>query len=497
MAMTTPGELMEALMSNLYAVLTNDDTINNIARNKSVSWFLPGLPFLPTDFDFCSKGLRSDEADADEVHRLYTQAYNISKLFDFIPDTFVESDKLSQTIFTTSQDTISSVYGDILMYSQVVAQELTPEQKEKIEKFRNLMSVTKEVEKVDLITDAVTIEQVTDDTPLTIAYFEKQAEYEMAFLEYANLIIDGLSATGKDPEAVRRVQAAARLTNLYKNKVDSVYKRWISQGYKNEYEQMNAYINQITQRDMVLYKDRLQARYDGGLLTNPAIGGDTGNFYYTSLLPGNFVNGGWLGFTFYEQDYNTHYEKTVKKGGGSAGVNLGVVRFGGSGGSSKTELHKSMDYSKFRLSFEFAQAVISRPFMDPGLFSMQGWRLGPEWFEQYPNQVVSDGTPDKPQGRLVSYPITALFIRDVRIESSEMASQFDELKQQTSGGGSVGWGPVRIGGSYSYGKEERDSSFHLEKGVLRIPGIQLIGVINHTVPKCPNTNPDIPDERFV
>ena len=341
------------------------------------------------------------------------------------------------------------------------------------------------------------MKRFTEDSPLTVAYTEKQSEYEVALNEYNNLIIDGLSATGKDPEAVRRVQAAARMSKFLSDKVNSAYKRWVSQGYKNEFEQMNAYIHQATQKSMVMYKDALQQKYEGARLDNIAIGGELGKFYFTTLVPGNFAtSGGWTQFTFFDQDYHTHYKKSTEKWGASARVNLGFVRFGGSGGGSKEQISSSVDMSKFRISLKFAQVPILRPFMDPGLFTMRGWRLGKEWFDNYPNQTVSDGNAD-PKGRLIAYPITALFIRDVEITSSELASQYDSLQKHVSGGGSAGFGPIRVGGSYSYGKEKRDTSFHRAGDTLKIPGMQLIGFINHTVPKCPDTNPEIEDSLFV
>ena len=82
---------------------------------------------------------------------------------------------MQQTVFTTTQDTISSVYRDMLRYSQVVNLELSEKEKEKLEKFRNLLSVTKEVE--DIITGEKKLE--TQPGPLTLAYTEKQNKVSM------------------------------------------------------------------------------------------------------------------------------------------------------------------------------------------------------------------------------------------------------------------------------------------------------------------------------
>ena len=57
------------------------------------------------------------------------------------------------------------------------------------------------------------------------------------------------------------------------------------------------------------------------------------------------------------------------------------------------------------------------------------------------------------------------------------------MNKQIQAGGSVGWGPFKVGGSYSRGEEKRDFKFNGEGGGISIPGMQLIGFINNLVPK--------------
>ena len=79
----------------------------------------------------------------------------------------------------------------------------------------------------------------------------------------------------------------------------------------------------------------------------------------------------------------------------------------------------------------------------------------------------------------------------------EADSQSKYINSKVSGGGSVGWGPFQVGGSYSHGKEKRDAKSHAEGGSIKIDGMQLIGFINNIVPMCPNTNPAIKPDQFV
>jgi hypothetical protein len=271
---------------------------------------------------------------------------------------------------------------------------------------------------------------------------------------------------------------------------------WVSQGYKNEYEEINAYINQVTQKSMVLYKQDLLRKFNSSLLTSTAEG-TAGDFYYTTILPGNFATSpGWTEFHYYEQDYETHRNKDTSKWGAKAGVNFGFFSIGAKAGDSKVEIASEQKASKFSASFEFTQVLISRSYFDPGFFSMRGWTLDDLWDLNFGNKKVSDGK-EKPVGRLVAYPVNALFVRDVKFTFDEWERESNYINKQVKAGGKVGWGPFAIGGSYSHGSETRDSHFKAGGGMIAIPGMQLIGFINNIVPTCPNTDPSIKPEQFV
>src|SRR5262245_1680244 len=96
MAKDNTAELMQALVAKLYQIVTGNNENIKTPRNKFISWLLPGVPFTPQDFKFCSKGLigtgikdaKGTEilGAAEETKQLYHQAFVLSKLFDFIPD---------------------------------------------------------------------------------------------------------------------------------------------------------------------------------------------------------------------------------------------------------------------------------------------------------------------------------------------------------------------------------------------------------------------------
>ena len=82
---------------------------------------------------------------AQEIRENYHNAFVISNIFNFVPDLpdpsdqgseFKDSSKLLQTMGVTTQDSISSIWNDVLKYSRVLDLQLSDAEKEKIEKLR-------------------------------------------------------------------------------------------------------------------------------------------------------------------------------------------------------------------------------------------------------------------------------------------------------------------------------------------------------------------------
>jgi len=491
MPMNHSGDLMQALVAKLYSILTGDDDAIKTPRNKFVSWFLPGVPFDTGDFKYCAKGFVGETAE--EIQELYHQAFVLSKLFDYIPDVsnqFV-TDQMQQTMYAGTQDTISSVYNDVLKYSRVVHKDLSDKEKEKLQKFRDLLTI--EVEEVDILTDEK--KKVSKPGKLTVAYNDFMNRYFEAVNQYQNLKIDAMAASGDSPEAKRRVLDFTNKGPNYIIRLNSAWADWGAMGYRDEYNTITAYINQVTQRNLVLYKADLENKFRSAKLSSPT----DGAFYYTTVLPGHFAtSAGWTRFTFIEQDGETHYKKKTSEVKVDASLNFGLFSVGPSGGGSKIKVNEDAKSENFSAEFEFTQVPICRPWFEPGFFSMRSWTLDDNWNLSYDNKPVSEKDQDgKRFGRLVAYPVSALFVRNVRLTSSNMSQHADYVKTSIQAGGSVGYGPFRLGGSYKSGKEERNTNFHMDADTLSIDGMQLVGFINNYIPKCPNLHPDIKPEDLV
>ena len=231
---------------------------------------------------------------AQDTAGLYMQAENFSRLVDFVPDlASTTNNQFAQLSIMNNEGTLSERYEYILRMSQIMQTELPEETKKKIEKFRGLLSVTKT--KKNLIDDTET--QVTEPSPLVVVYNQKMGEYENAALEYNSHRIDALTA-----DNVKAVHYWAINANILRNKVKAAMADWVSSGYKNEYDQMAAFIDQVMQRDMALLKQQYRDDLEKARLTGMASGSD---FYYTSLVPGNFMKAsGWTEFGFSSSDFN-------------------------------------------------------------------------------------------------------------------------------------------------------------------------------------------------
>ncbi len=128
--------------------------------------------------------------------------------------------------------------------------------------------------------------------------------------------------TGRRGEAGKQAVADwAANAQLYSMQVAAALDDWTSSGYRNEVEEINAYIDQTTEKSMLLWKRDLERFYEEA--DTDALGPGQ-SFYYTTVVPGDFASSdGWTAYSMYHQmvDSHSHYETTSwSAGGGSTSV---------------------------------------------------------------------------------------------------------------------------------------------------------------------------------
>ena len=475
MAIFQSDDLMKATLAKLNAIVNGGDDFAPANKNNFISWVMPGMPFGPEDFSFLAKGFNGK--DADETRDLILKAADMALFTDLVPDpTAVINRKDNQTIDRNSQESLSKIYGNILQFAKVTNLEPTDTEKAKLAKFHDLLYQTK-TEK-DLVTDEEKTSVV--ESPLKQVYLEKQQAYEDAALLYNGKRVNALA--GDEKAAVLDFSLNAP---TYRNKVKSALNAWTTAGYKNQVEDMETYIAQVTGRSMATWFAGLRDIYDRASFTEPSI---DFSFHPVRLFPANFFNQSWMNFSFSEGEMTTHSDTSSTSWSVGGGASFGFWSAKASADGTSARQNSSLASSSFKMSFEFAQVKILRPWFGTELFSCRGWKLDPGTWTFGDPQLSTGG--DKPTGDFIAYSTNILFVKNLVIEFDKAAWQNSAAQSQFNSSASAGWGPFSLKGSYSHSSTKND--FHsTDSGQgISAPGMQLIGFVNRLVGTCPNPDPD-------
>jgi hypothetical protein len=523
MSLVEPDVMLNAVMGKVYNILTNGDDTVPKSEDNFFSWCTPGIPLDPNDFDFLTQGLtgvvkkaaldqlqigegdgekKQPELDpalleslrAQDTNRLYMQAESISRMFDFVPDLAVNTnDQFAAMSIMNNEGSLSQRYEYILRMSQIMESVLPDKTKAKIEKFRGLLNTTRT--KVNLVDDTET--EVSEPSALVNLYFQKMAAYEDAALQYNSRRIDALTA-----DNVKAIHYWSMNANILRNRVRAAMGDWVSNGYKNDYEGINAFIDQVMQRDMALLKQQYRDDLEKARITGMASGSD---FYYTTCVPGNFMTAsGWTEFSFDSRDFNRSSSSSyqmkrsqTRAGGGWLGI------FGGGGSTSKasgeSESHVKFDSHNFSMKFSIAQVIINRPWFKTAYLNSKLWRFDENNPEAKASMVSDGGNPAK--GLIPAYPTSMIVIKDLKMSAKNSEGFSDAARSwersSASGGGAIHLGPFHFGGSHGRSKAsgERSSEFGYDfrKEEMNVPGYQCIGFKCHVMPKSPDPLSSITD----
>lgn len=479
-----------AFLETMYARVLGGDMHVPVPKDKFLTLCYPGIPVLPEGFEFCTKGLGGG-VDASEDKRLLQQAYNLAAIVDYIPDPKgIYSSEKQMTVYRNSQARLSTLFGEVLRASKVLNQELSKADKAKIEKFRNLLRTKKKVK--NLITDVE--ETVTEDSAVQKLYNEKLEAYLTAALIYNSKRTAAQAATG--PEGKAAVSDWANNAQLYRLKVKAAFDNWISNGYKNEVEQMTAFINQKTQRSMVIWKQMLQEYFREATVAGLGPGQE---FKYTTLVPGNFATSeGWTTYNLTRTEVDYWRRQSSTKWGASGGLNFGLFSIGAHVEGKEEKYSDNLQVSDFLIEFSLAQVLISRPWFSPEFFTNRGWTLrkGEGWvFDEMP----SDGnlkSAEGPKGNFVGYPATVLFAKNIKIRSGELSKAYSAYRSGISAGVSIGWGPFSLSGNYSRDDSGANFESNIQGETISVPGMQILGFVNHLFGKTPDPLPEFKDADF-
>ncbi len=528
MPVVEPSVLANSIMGKLYDVLTNGDDTVPKSEDNFFSWETPGVPVVPEDFTFLTQGFTGvvtpeavktmlaatqaagstasgssgssapqgltdaqlSQLRAQDVSGLFQQAESFARLVDFIPECgSITGRKFSQKMIQADQGSLSDVYEMTLKMSQVMQSQIPADTQQKIDHFRSLLTAT--TEKTDLITGEKT--QVSGPSPLVQVYNEKMTAFDNAALAYNNARISAMAAN--DPQSV---QYFAVNGPILRNQVKAAMDDWVGAGYKNQYEEMNAYIAQVEQRDLSLLKKNYLDDLEKARLTGIASGSD---FFYTALTPAHFAtSAGWSRFHFSAGDFSSYANAKFNSSGWEASASVGFLGFGATGGGGhseeKSQYNSSFNSDHTSMSFDICQVAIVRPWMKTSYLNSHTWRFD-AGNPDVKGQMLNDGGKP-PKGLLPAYPTSIIFIKNLLLDLGNNSGVQNYMHQQESshaGGGGVCFGPFCLSASASHSSSSSSTQsnwgYSFTDQGLSVPGMQIIGYKCHVLPKAPDPSPDV------
>ena len=401
---------------------------------------------------------------AERTTLLYMQAENFAHMVNFIPD----MSGLDRTGFATleNEGSLLDVYKKVLTMSEVAQFELDEKTQAKLAKARSLLTKTV-MKATDLLSDEM--EPVEVDGPIVEEYNAKMAAYYDAYLEYNNHRLAALA--GDDPKAVHDW---AMNGQFYFNKVRAAMNAWVTQGYKNDYEQINAFIANVTERDLSLLKAQYKEILQRSMMTGLVSGLE---FPFTTISPANFAQAsGWTEFTFNTRHYTDHSDSQVNNHSlkvdqtSTSWFHKQHYMYG------KEEPYQEMDMgaelANLDISFKICQVNIVRPWFKPSFLASKSWRFAPGSEDGRKGTLLSTGGP-RPEGILPAYPTAMLVVKDVVFDfhDTQVASNFKHKYDQVShdGGLGVSVGFFGIGARGNVGVLDNKKHDGNENGIIHHP----------------------------
>jgi len=520
-------DLMGRVVDELYAGLTGGSAELPLPSRTKINWIMPGIPLHESFFDFAIAGPFSGPSPAtlgdfealveaiagdqqggaggapmdrarviEEAKRMYQQALlgsweQWSRLVDFIPimDPAEEDSAWSASsnqgsqghkgiVYGQAGQTLSQIYKDTLVRCLVAEEPLTPEQERIIERMRALLQV--EVEKEDFLTGDK-VKEVIDSPALTL-YNEKKLVYENYVIDYASRLARANTGTAQD--LIEWQQSGG----VYKQRALQALRDWQANGNKEAIETAQSAIAHITGGNMVQWKQNLLNGIEA--VEDNTSGAFGYSFFPATVLPGAFArSSGWTRYNQRHLAQKIQSSSSSHSGGGRAGLSFGLFSFGASGSASRRKEEFRMERDDFGMEFEYTQVEICRPGFSPNFFLSRGWKPRDSFIADHGPHHSTGG--DHPEGVFIGYPTKALFVRNLRIYSSELASFMRSKESEVSGGASFGWGPFSIGGRYAQTNKESERNFEIDTAGITIRGMQLVAFLSALFPAASNPNPDV------
>lgn len=189
----------------------------------------------------------------------------------------------------------------------------------------------------------------------------------------------------------------------------------------------------------------------------------------------------WSDMTLTSKSLKTSESSDFESYGASASASWGL--WSGSGGFEKKEGHQSMskETSNLTAEFKYARVTIVRPWLNFGLFGVDGWKT-----QTYPTVgKLSNGTKNQPVSLFPLLPTSFVAIRDLKISADWGKEDMEAIQSSLSTKASFGWGPFSVSGSYDKTSSSKKFASEFDGTTISNSGLQIIGWVCSVVPNSP------------
>lgn len=296
-------------------------------------------------------------------------------------------------------------------------------------------------------------------------------------------------------------------------KLRSAKNRWITQGRKVKVEGIMARIEQLSQEGMPQYVSNLRDIFEGSQLS-PSIFTDENlgssllseRAYYTALRPNGILDAPSL-LSVSISSSNTESWRKFERKKTKGGAIIPLFKLPGfvSGGAESVTRKINSEFLKedFSISFEIVQGLIDRQWLDLGFLESRAYTTVDPRTNKAIDPIMqitqlSDGGNPPKSGMLPAIPVTAYFIRNLKVTSKAFANISDSEAKTFKG--RVGINILGFGGSVSRHKHTNETSFSRASttGTIEAKGTFLVGMSSRYLKKSPN--PDFeafPKDKWV
>ncbi|MQW47969.1 hypothetical protein GHK71_00400, partial [Sinorhizobium meliloti] len=243
-------------------------------------------------------------------------------------------------------------------------------------------------------------------------------------------------------------------------------------------------VSKYDRRNGEFWFDELQKRFSANFVDNYYYG--LVNFYpsYATWLDKELE---WQRIQFSSSDLErrTHNESSSTTAG--LGVSWGLWSIGGDYGGDEQSTHLQAETKNLNIAFDVLRVELDIAWMDSTLFESRAW----EWSRNsgYAGQVVSSGADyakgSMPTGLMPFIPTSILIARNVEMTADWGLDIQDTFSKRSGGGGSIGFGPFRLGGRTSKSESSTYTLAQANGNNVTFPNPQVIGYFVQVLPKSP------------